>query len=183
MDIKFQGKYEQTLFYRAVILANQPDRSRRGMLNLMLVVVLGGAVALIVRFVEGGSFDDNWIYLVGWAFMATVVGRAYIPALLAARKMWNSPGTQRELKGRVTKRGVIYRLEKGQNEIRWERFNRMRKTKSMVTLVTREGLLLVFPRQFFANSTDWREFNRLVQIKILQLFEQRGTPNAPNQED
>ena len=180
MEIKFQGKYERSQFFRAVVLANQPDRSRRGMLNLMLVAVLGGAGALLWIFIQGGSFEDNWIYLVGWAFMATVVGRAFLPPLFVARKMWNSPGTQRDLKGRVTQRAIIYRLEKGQNEIRWERFNRMRKTNSMVTLVTQDGLLLVFPRQFFSSSDDWRKFNQLVQLKILQLFEQRGNPNAEN---
>jgi hypothetical protein len=173
MDIRFEGQYDRALFYRAVLLANQPDRSRRGLLNVMLLVVLGGALALLVRLVEGGSFQDNWIYIVGWAFMALVVGRAFLPPLWVAHKMWAVPGPRRALKGRVTQWGITYRLDQGRNEIRWERINRMRKTNSLVTLVTKDGLLLIFPRQFFDNSADWRNFNQLVQTKILQLFENK----------
>jgi len=76
---------------------------------------------------------------------------------------------QRNLRGVVTKRGITYRLEEGNNEIPWERFLRVRKAKNLTTLTTRDGLLVIFPSHFFKNQANWQRFNSLIGSKIVSI--------------
>jgi hypothetical protein len=83
--------------------------------------------------------------------------------------MWRNPSVRRKLTGVVSKKGIKYRLKEGSNELLWERFIRVRKAQNLVTLVTHEGLLIIFPRSFFKNEADWQKFERLVDMKIVSL--------------
>jgi hypothetical protein len=86
-----------------------------------------------------------------------------------ARSLWANPSVRRKLIGVITNKGIIYQLEEGNNEILWERFNRLRKANNLVTLVTREGLLVIFPRTFFKNESDWQKFERLVDTRVVTI--------------
>ncbi len=93
----------------------------------------------------------------------------YLQPYLGARSLWANPSVRRKLAGVVTKNGIVYQLDVGNNEILWERFNRVRKANNLITLVTREGLLVIFPRTFFKNEADWRKFERLVDTRIVTI--------------
>ncbi|MGD8404716.1 MAG: YcxB family protein [Anaerolineales bacterium] len=169
MEITFRGQYDKGQFYKSVMLANQPPKNRRIVQSFMLAFILVAIVVLVIRLIETRDIFGNAIYITVVMLISAFLARSYLQPYLAARSMWSNPAVQRKLVGVVTKKGIEYRLEAGISEIPWERFTRMRKARNLVTLVTREGLLVIFPRTFFKNESDWQKFERLVDTKIVSL--------------
>ena len=169
MEISFRGQYDKDLFFKSVMLANQPPKNRRFVQPFMMVFILVAIVILVARLIETGDILDNAMYIVVVMIVSAFLVRSYLQPYLGARSMWANPSVRRKLVGVVTKQGITYQLEAGTNEILWERFNRIRKADNLVTLVTREGLLVIFPRTFFKNEADWQRFERLVDTKIVSI--------------
>lgn len=169
MEIAFRGQYDKNLFYKSVMLANQPPRNRRLVQSFLLVFIVMAIVVLVVRLIETRDISGHAIYITVVMLIGAFLARSYLQPYLAARKMWINPSVRRKLAGIVTKKGIEYRLEGGINEILWERFMRVRKAQNLITLVTREGLLVIFPRTFFKNDGDWQKFERLVDTKIVSV--------------
>lgn len=151
------------------MLANQPPKNRRFVRSFLLVFILVAVVVLISRLIETGDIFGNVTYIVVVMIVGAFLLRSYLQPYLGARQMWKNPSVRRKLTGAVTKKGILYRLEAGNNEIPWERFTRVRKVNNLVTLVTREGLLVIFPRSFFKSDSDWQRFERLVDTRIVSV--------------
>jgi len=169
MEISFRGQYDRELFFRSVMLANQPPKNRRFVRTFMFVFIVVAIAVLVSRLIETGDILGNATYIVLIMIIGAFLARSFLQPYLAARSMWTNPSVRQKLTGVVTKDGIMYQLEAGNNKILWERFNRVRKANNLVTLVTREGLLVIFPRAFFKNETDWRKFERLVDTKIVTI--------------
>jgi hypothetical protein len=169
MEIPFRGQYDRELFFKSVMLANRPPQKRRVVQILMSIFIVIAIVVLIARLIESVDILDNAMYIVVVMLISALLGRSYLQPYLAAREMWANPSVRRVLTGVVTKKGIEYRLKEGVNEIPWERFSRVRKVRNLVTLTTREGLLVIFPRTFFNSQSDWEKFERLVDTKIVPL--------------
>ena len=169
MEIKFNGNYEKDLFFRAVSLANQPPKNRRIMRTFMLVFILVGLYVLLLRLIETGDVLGHATYIAMMLIIIAYLSVSYTQPYLAARKMWSNEFVRQKLNGIITKKGILYQLKAGNNQILWDRFTRVRKSQLLFTLVTREGLLVIFPRSFFKNEPDWQKFVRLVETKIVPL--------------
>lgn len=169
MEISFRGQYDRELFFRSVILANQPPKNRRFVQAFMFVFTVAAIAVLISRLIETGDILGNATYIALVMIVGAFLARSYLQPYLGARSMWANPSVRQKMAGVVTKNGITYQLEAGNNEILWERFNRVRKVNNLVTLVTREGLLVIFPRVFFKNEADWRKFERLVDTKVVSI--------------
>jgi hypothetical protein len=169
MEISFRGQYDKNLFYRSVMLANRPPKNRRVVQTFMFVFIVVAIVVLIIRIINTRDILGHAAYITVVMLIGAFLARSYLQPYLAARKMWNNPSVRRMLAGVVTKKGIEYRLDAGKNEIPWERFTRVRKVQNLITLVTREGLLVIFPRSFFKSEAAWQKFERLVDTKIVSL--------------
>ena len=157
MEIAFRGQYDKNLFYKSVMLANQAPKNRRFVQTIMLVFVVAAIVILVARLIETRDVLGNATYITLVMIIGAFLARSYLQPYLAARKMWKNPAIRRQLTGVITKSGIRYQLEEGGNEILWDRFTRVRKVRNLITLVTREGLLVIFPRPFFNNEADWQK--------------------------
>ena len=169
MEIAFRGQYDKNLFYKSVMLANQAPKNRRFVQTIMLVFVVAAIVILVARLIETRDVLGNATYITLVMIIGAFLARSYLQPYLAARKMWKNPAVRRQLIGVITKSGIRYQLEEGGNEILWDRFTRVRKVHNLITLVTREGLLVIFPRPFFNNEADWQKFGKLVDTKIISI--------------
>ena len=169
MEIAFRGQYDKNLFYKSVMLANQAPKNRRFVQTIMLVFVVAAIVILVARLIETRDVLGNATYITLVMIIGAFLARSYLQPYLAARKMWKNPAIRRQLTGVITKSGIRYQLEEGGNEILWDRFTRVRKVRNLITLVTREGLLVIFPRPFFNNEADWQKFGKLVDTKIISI--------------
>ena len=135
----------------------------------MFVFIVAAIAVLVSRLMETGDILGNATYIVLIMIIGAFLVRSYLQPYLAARSMWANPSVRRKLTGVVTKKGIVYQLEAGSNEILWERFMRVRKARNLITLVTREGLLVIFHRSFFKSDADWQKFERLVDTKIVMV--------------
>ena len=169
MQIKFKGQYNRNLFFKAVALANRPPKNRQRLLSIMLVIAIGGVGVIGYRILTSGDWSGNIVYLVAAIFMGGFVAQIFLRPYFAARKLWADPGTQRPLKGTISNQDITYVFPEGENHIEWEQFNRLQRTDDLVTLVRKDGLLLVFPRQFFKSDNNWIKFNQLVDSKVVIL--------------
>jgi hypothetical protein len=166
MEIKFQGQYTKDVFFTAVRLANQPARNQKRFLWFMLLFAVGALILLLYRIIDTQDFGGNAILLGAAVIMVIVVGGIFFQPHFTARKLWRNPGVRRVLKGVVSNRGITYNLEVGKNEIAWNRITRIRMKDDLVTLVRSDGLLLVFPRQFFSRDSDWGKLLKLVEKMV-----------------
>jgi hypothetical protein len=171
MQIIFQGQYDRDLFFKAVALANRPPKNRQRLLSFLLVIAIGSLGVVTYRIITSGDLLGNVVYLAAAIFMGGFVGQIFLRPYFAARKLWESPGTQRPLKGTITDQGITYVLPEGENFIPWARFNRLQKTDDLLTLVRNDGLLLVFPQGFFKSQSEWQKFNKLVNSKVSPIDE------------
>jgi hypothetical protein len=171
MQINFQGQYDKDLFFKAVALANRPPKNRQRLLSIMLVIAIGGIGVIGYRIITSGDFLGNFVYLTAAIIMGGFVVQIFLRPYLVARKLWANPGTQRSLKGTITNQGITYVLPEGENKIEWVRFNRLQKTNNLVTLVRKDGLLVIFPQRFFKSENDWQKFNKLVSKQVTPLDE------------
>jgi len=166
MEIPFQGQYDKDLFFKAVALANRPPKNRQRLLSVMLVISIGALSVIGYRIAASGDWLGNIVYLAAAIFMGGFVGQIFLRPYFVARKLWDNPGTQRPLKGFFNNRGITYIFPEGETQIAWARFNRMQKTKELLTLVRNDGLLVIFSRSFFKSEGDWQKFNKLVDSRV-----------------
>jgi hypothetical protein len=171
MQINFQGQYNRDLFFKAVALANRPPKNRQRLLSFMLVIAIGALGVIGYRIITSGDLIGNVLYLVAAIFMGGFVAQIFLRPYFVARKLWENPGTQRPLKGVITNHGITYVFPEGENQIEWERFNRLQKSNDLITIVRTDGLLVVFPRNFFKSESNWKKFDKLVDEKVIVIDE------------
>jgi len=168
MEIKFHGKYDKNLFFRSVRLANQPARSQRFLQPLMLVFVLVALGVLVVRLVNSGDILGNASYIAVIMIAGSFVARAYMLPYLAARKLWTNPALQADLKGSITRNGITYSLNQGQNEM----YLAARKLWANPALqadlkgsITRNGI--TYSLNQGQNEMPWSRFRRIRRARGL----------------
>ncbi len=165
--MKFNGKYDKKLFFSAVRLANEPGRSSRMMYILVAMVFGVILVTTAQNIIATGDWAGNIINLALLLLMGLVLYQAYLPSYLGARKLWTAELEQRIMSGEVTKKGITYHFPQGDKVYTWSDFNRLRKTPNLITLITLSGMLLIFPRHFFKNDTDWMRFVKLIDTSVV----------------
>jgi hypothetical protein len=168
MEIQFRGHYDRETFFKAVKLANRKNKNQRQLIFIATIFALVAAGILLQRVLQSGDWASNLIWLLAALVLGGTVAWINLAPYFAAWKMWGNPGTRRELRGQVTNQGIVYDLKEGRNEILWGRFTRVRTGPDFVTLVRNDGLLIVFPQNFFRKSADWRKFFKFVERKYAQ---------------
>lgn len=166
-EIRFSGKYDKKVFFRAVHLANQPSRRKPWVLPAIAMAVMVVFVILVIRLISSRDIIENASYIAIIMIAGGFTARSYLLPYLAARKLWKNRSIHEEHMGNISQTAIVYHLKIGKNEIPWQRFARVRKTNDFTALVTRDGLLIIFPKEFFRSSSDWERFNRLVGSKVI----------------
>jgi len=169
MQINFRGQYDKKLFFRAVRIANKLTPGRLLFMVFTLLISLGALGVLIYRLVETRDFAGNVVYVAAVAIICVLAIFDLVRPYSAARNLWANPGVRRELKGQITAKGIVYQLPEGVNEIPWEQFNRLGKSYDFITLIRRDGLLVIFPKHFFKNQSDWQKVEKLATRKVVTV--------------
>ncbi len=169
MQIKFNGKYDKELFFKAVRFANEPGRSSRIMFILVGMVFGVMTVITINEIIKTGDIAGQIIEIALILLMGLVLYQAYVPSYLGARKMWTVELEQRIMSGTVSKQGITYNFPKGDKSYAWSDFNRLRKMPNLITLISLSGMLLIFPRHFFKSDVDWERFTKIVETSVIAV--------------
>jgi hypothetical protein len=172
MQIKFQGKYDKKLFFKAVALANRPPKNRQRLLSFLLVIAIGAIGVIVYRLITTGDTVGNLVYLAAALFMGVYVAFIFLRPYSAASKLWSSPGVRRPLKGTIDDSGIHYVFGNQRNDIAWKDLYRRQITNDLVTIIRRkDGLLLIFPQRFIKGKNNWRKFCQLVENNVTSVGE------------
>ncbi len=167
MKIRFQGQYDRKTFFAAVRLANAPRTGGRVTFWLALGAFFGLGFVAWRAWLAEPTLASVGMYLLLLFILLAFIGQYLLPPWFTARKLWADPNVRRPLKGWADERGLTYQLPDGDRRLEWGRFLRLRARPGLLTLVTREGLMLLFTPQFFKNPAQWQKFLRLVRSKVI----------------
>lgn len=167
MKVKFSAHYDRATFFKAVRVANAPRRGGRLAFWLASGAFVGLAWVTIRAWLVRPSLADVGMYLLLLLILLAFILQNILPPYFAARKMWRNPRVRRPLPGGADGQGLFYDLPEGRQTYQWTRFLRLRRSGDLLTLVTREGLLLLFTPAYFKKTADWERFVRLVQDHVV----------------
>ena len=166
MKLPFSGSYDKKLFFAATQRANAPARQQKWLYYLMWMVLGAVLISAGKTYLAERRLQPIALHLALAALLAAALWQQYMPSWLAARKMWKNPSIRREWKGEITDSGILYRLPEGEKRYSWKEIRRIRMSRNFVSLVTTQGMLLIFPRRFFHREKDWARFRAFLQKKI-----------------
>ncbi len=169
MQINFQGQYDKELFFKSVRLANRMTKGRLGFMIFLLMFGAAGLGVLSNRIRSASDLPTYGVYVVAAIILMGIATFNLARPYFAARKLWANPGVRRKLNGRITNLGITYLLPEGVNEIPWDQFNRLSKTSDLITLIRRDGLLVIFPKHFFKSESDWQKVENLASRKVITV--------------
>jgi len=168
MEIQFSGILDETLIAQAVKLASQPTRVQRIIRGVMLLVILAAVVFVTYTTVTGTETQPTrWLRILLWVgLLAYFIYQPVLTQRRLTQKIWKSVQAQPRMEGAVTPVGVSFTLGDSSQEIPWDRFFRLRKSDEMTILLTKNGMLSMFPRRFFPSSADWSHLQQVIDQHV-----------------
>jgi hypothetical protein len=173
MEVEFRGQYSKALLFKAIALAYRP--SRRGVvLRTAIVVILAGinlsTWVLTVKQLSVSPYHvlSQLALLAGLLLISFYLFRPYIAPYFLVSGLWKNPLVREPLAGRISSERISYLPSMARPDVLWDDFMRVWKTENLVVLLTADAVLLVFPRSFFKDEDDWRQFLQWVASKVVE---------------
>lgn len=171
MEVTFYGTYDKQMFLEALRLTEK--RSVLGSifrylaLGLAIFIVGGTIYAWIAEGMDQsdvGRLARNLItgLLFGYYYFSGIITRNRSIA-----NLFHS-GPERVMSGTVNLQGIIIGTEENQILLEWSRFASKGESGKLFALMTVDGSVAVFHRDFFATESDWQRFRQLANQKVIE---------------
>lgn len=168
MEINFGGEFSEANVRQAIKLVSRPTGWRRITRWLMPVGTLL-ALGLSVYVILTGEEDLSYRMLRS-GILFLLLGYYSISPYLKARQLgtqfWRRLQQQGRQRGQADALGVTWQAGERSSQIGWDQFDRRFETPDLLVLLTAEGVLHMFPRQFFASESDWKRFIDLTSTRV-----------------
>lgn len=174
MEIEFQGQFDKVTIYKAVKLANKPSK-RNSIIRIGLTILF--LAIYIAYFISVGNQENLSTFdflragrhLFTLPFIAFFLLQPYISSYFTASNLWKNPSMQKPLSGAISNQGIAYiSSSKTRHEIVWDRFAKKQSSENLIVLLTADGILSIFPRQFFKTADDWQRIKQLIDFKVTE---------------
>ena len=86
MEITFRGQYDKNLFYKSVMLANQPPKKRRIVQSFMLAFIVVAIIVLVIRMIETRDVLGHATYITVVMIIGAFLARSYLQPYLAVER-------------------------------------------------------------------------------------------------
>lgn len=172
MEIKFKGFYTKKDVYRAVNLANLPD-TRRALtrigftgfaLILYAVYAVWSANQKGVSIIALQSLGSHFFFLL---LIGLFQYYPNITSWVTATKIWRAPTMHNEYTGVISGAGIFYTGKK--TLLPWNQIDKKEISRDLVVLLTSNGVLSFFPRNFFKSDAEWQQVIQLVNSKAVAV--------------
>lgn len=170
MDIEFQGKYDRSQYFRALMATSVP--SRRNFITRVYITVALVAIAAvyfgIATYRKDPAADTSYIsrsLFIGIMALYFLV-QPFLTRFLSAWRLWRDPAVRGLRKGTVSGEGITYTFLDPPVHLAWDRFTRAHRADNAITLFTPNKLVAVFPRDFFKSDYDWHAFGQLAALGV-----------------
>jgi hypothetical protein len=172
MDVEFKGIYTRKDVFRAVFLANKPTQKRGfiriGIAALALVIYIAYTVLTSIQnktpLLDSNLMGSHLMYLI---LIALFLYYPNITWSITAFKIWRAPTMRHEYKGTISSEGILYSGKK--TLITWEMIAKKEVTEEIIVLLTSNGILSFFPREFFRSEGDWQRAIQLVEFNLNEV--------------
>jgi hypothetical protein len=174
MEIEIQGKYDKATVFQAVSLANKPSK-RNSFFRIGLSVIF---TAIFAAYFITVLYDDNLSsidllrvirILLTLPFIALFLLQPYFSSYFVASKLWKKPAMHKNIIGVVSEQCLTYISSTNERkEIDWKSIIKKKTSKSLIVLVTADGVIDFFPRYFFKTDHDWETVKKWVDFKVIQ---------------
>lgn len=171
MEVSFRGTYDKKMFLEALKLSE-----KRSVLNTVFrYLALGLSIIIIAGTLYGWAvegIDPSQIgRLIRGLITAGLLGYFYFSAIISSnRSVANlfKSGPQRVMQGISNFEGVMIGTPPHTVMLSWDRFIRKGEKGPLLSLMTIDGSVAVFHRDFFASDSDWQRFKQLVNQKVIE---------------
>jgi hypothetical protein len=171
MEITFFGTYNKAMFLEALRLTEkQPTRVmvfRYLALGLALLIIGGSLYA----WFSAGMDRSDLPQLARNIITALIIGYYYFSQLLSRQRLLNNlfrSGPERTMQGNASLEGITLGPKEDQVTIPWERFGSKGEKDKLFAMLTVDGSVAVFHRDFFATESDWQRFKQLSNQRVIE---------------
>lgn len=172
MEIEFKGQYSRGDVFKAVFLANKPNRKREliriGIASLAMVIYVAYTILVAVQnktpLLDPNLIGSHLLYLL---LIALFLYYPNITSIITALKIWKAPTMRYEYRGTISSAGILYSGKK--TMITWDQIVKKQVTDEIIVLLTTNGILSFFPRGFFRSEGDWQQATQLVESNLNKL--------------
>jgi hypothetical protein len=171
MEVTFYGTYDKQMFLDALSLTEKKSALNTALrfLALGLFLFIIGA-SLYAWFIEG--VDQSRVpRLIRSLITALLIGYYYFSPILARRRAVASlfrSGPERTMQGNANLEGIDVGPRDNRATIKWDRFISKGEKDKLSALMTVEGFVAVFHRDFFATESDWQRFRHMVNQRVVE---------------
>lgn len=150
-------------------MALHPGRRNLILRGIGVLIALAAIGATIVSAVTGEDVQTlrfvrtgiTALLLFYWALSPTIRSWRF------AVNQWRRSGGHTSLKGVVTDEGIRSNALAPDAVDKWDYFVRAHIRPDMVVLQGVDGLATIFPRNFFADESDWTSFQQMVRFNVV----------------
>lgn len=171
MEVLFNGSYDRKMFLEALKLSE-----KRPVLNTVFrYVALALSLIVIVGTLYGWAVEGvdpiQTGRLIRGLITAALLGYFYFSAIISRNRSVASlfrSGPRRTMQGSVNLEGVTIGTPPQSALLDWNRFMSKGEKGPLLSLMTVDGSVAVFHRDFFATESDWQRFRQLVNQRVIE---------------
>lgn len=162
MEIRYAGTFDLPLIRQAVALTHRPGLNRRVLTGFLCVLLAAAAVGtVILLFEQPENRANNGLRLVLWlAALLYILLRPVWVNQRTAKRLWDMLQASPKVRGLITTAGVQAHFGKLELSLPWDQVARTARSPQLTTLLSRDGVMVVFPRAFFAAESDWDKLHQ-----------------------
>ena len=171
MEVPFYGTYDKKVFLEALKLTERKPIFntifRYFALGLSLFIIGGTLYGWIT---EGIDQTETSRVLRSLA-TAIFIGYFYFSGMIARSRSIASlfsSGPKRTMQGNINMEGITIGTSQNNTTIKWDRFVSKGEKGQMFALMTVDGSVAVFHRDFFATESEWQRFRQFANQKVIE---------------
>jgi hypothetical protein len=171
MEVSFYGTYDRQVFMEALKLTEKRSRFNTALRYLALALALFIIAGSLYGWIAEGFQPAQLSRLLRNLVTAIFIGYFYFGGIITRNRsianLFRS-GPERTMQGNVNPEGVVIGTSQQNVTIPWDRFVSKGEKDRLVALMTIDGSVAVFRRDFFAAESDWQRFRQLVNQKVIE---------------
>lgn len=170
MEVPFYGTYDKKMFLEALKLTE-----KRAVFNTIFrYLALGLAVSIIgatiYAWVLEGTQQVEISRVARNLITASLIGYYYFSGMITRNRSITNlfrSGPERTMHGNVNLEGVTIGTSQQNSTIAWSQFISKGEKGPLLALMTVDGSVAVFHRDFFATEMEWQRFRQFVNQKVI----------------
>ena len=171
MEVLFNGAYDRKMFLEALKLSEKRSSLNTFFRYLALILSLIVIAGTLYGWIVEGVDPTKTVRLIRGLITAALLGYFYFSAIISRnRSVANlfKSGPKRTMQGSVNFEGIVVGTPPHSTTLNWDRFMSKGEKGPLLSLMTIDGSVAVFHRDFFGSESDWQRFRQLVNQRVIE---------------